>query len=292
MTIVKITIRIIGQLAAASILAFILSSVVWYTCSLCGVYLPATFYSTFLLGAPLGSVLGIYILERIVYKLRKIQLWGMIVGFWIGILGFVLVTFILPNNGLDLFEWSFALLGTRVDQPIFILSTSLFCVVGYNCTEFVFDKIRSTTYVTHLDKDKMVKSSEKGQRIITRRRMVFAALCVSIILVFLGIIFRSRIFNKEPKARAFLEQIIRSINEDTNLYKEEFRGVTWEKRTPWSYLDKVSDNYEILAVKSEFEEGHYYEYKIIFDNETIFHAAIADYGRRFALEVFEPESNL
>jgi hypothetical protein len=85
--------------------------------------------------------------------------------------------------------------------------------------------------------------------------------------------------------------MIKSINEDTDLHKDEFNSVVWMDRDPWSYLEKVSDSYIITPIESKFQEGHYYEYHITFDNGTTFHAAIADYRRRFSLEFFEPINN-
>lgn len=290
MKILNRIIRIISQFITASISALILSETVRYIYLFYEDYLPTSFYLAFFLGAPLGSVLGVYIVERIFYKSLAMPSWVMISSFWISILGVFLVMFTLPIHGLDLFEWFLALLGRRIDKLVFILSASLFCILGYNCVKFIFERVHNAMHATNIEEDKIAELQRKSHRLITRRRVAFVAFCVSIILVFLGIVFREKVFNREPKARAFLEQIIKSINEDTNLHKEEFQGITWRNRDPSSYLDQVSSNYQIMLVKSDFDKGGY-EYTIIFDDKTKFFAVVVDYGKRFSLEEFQPEGS-
>lgn len=272
----------------ASTSAFLLGLAIKYACSFSDINLSTSYGLIYFLGAPLGSILGIYILERFVCKSKIIASWAMVLSFCISVIGVFLITIILPiYDLLDISEWFFALLGRRIDWLISTASASLFCVLGYNFAKFITDIIHSTVYAINVPKNKLAKSPDESRRIITRRKVAFSVFCVSIALVFLGVVFRAKVFNREPKARAFLEQIIKSINEDTNLYKEEFQGITWRKRDPWAYLDQVSNDYEIILVKSDFDEGGY-EYSVIFDKKTEFYAVVVDYGKHYTLEVFRP----
>ena len=168
---------------------------------------------------------------------------------------------------------------------------SLFAVLGYNCVQllgiaFVGSRCTASTKVPELDEKAQMPA--KAPPAVNSHRLAFMVLCLSIVAIFLVIVFRARIFNKEPKARAFLEQIVRSINENTELHKEIFQDVAWRKRPPWQYLNRVSDKYEISLVEADFDK-RFYEYLIVFDNKTRFRAIVVDYRRDFALEEFCPE---
>jgi len=296
MTIVKRTIYGICQFIVSSILSIVSIEIVEILCSLSEqkVGMPGwatKVYLLLFLIAPVGAIGGIYIVERMIRKSRTVSGWGLVTGLWTGLFGLLLVAYVLPYYGLYVPYRGFELLGVRIDEPIFILTMSLFAVLGYNCVQllgiaFVGSRCTASTKVPELDEKAQMPA--KAPPAVNSHRLAFMVLCLCIVAIFLVIVFRARIFNKEPKARAFLEQIVRSINENTELHKEIFQDVAWRKRPPWQYLNRVSDKYEISLVEADFDK-RFYEYLIVFDNKTRFRAIVVDYRRDFALEEFCPE---
>jgi len=70
---------------------------------------------------------------------------------------------------------------------------------------------------------------------------------------------------KEQKSREFLEQIIESVNNQTDFYKK--RASALNVRQIEIYKDKFSNDYEIDLIDSD--PGHY-EYKITFNGKNEF----------------------
>ena len=293
MKIKGIALRLITQFLAAGITGFVLEEIAWRLCSfledkfgIAFVRLPGSFYLTFFLSVPLGCALGIYLVDRITKTAPKFRLWGIVLGLWAGLFGVALPTRIIPHIGYNFDEWLFERLGVRIDELVSLLEAAIFALIGYNCIRLIrlfFDRMHSVRY------EKNEETTPKGRcRIITSNTVAFVILCVSIVTIFLGIIYRSELFNKKAETRAFLEQVIVSINKDTDLYKQQFQKLSEIKQNPWQYLDQVSDKYTISLVDFNFDEGRY-DYIVTFNGNMMFHVLVrACGGDELYLEEFRP----
>jgi ABC-type methionine transport system permease subunit len=87
------------------------------------------------LGLPIGSVLGILLADKLIFKLRSYNLVRVIVSFLSSVFGIVLVVWILPILRINVYTFFGSLsssMGYDLNIILLPLISSLFAVIAYN----------------------------------------------------------------------------------------------------------------------------------------------------------------
>ena len=216
-------------------------------------------YLAALLAAPLGCSLGIYVIDRLIFKYSNHTGWRILAGFLLGFFGIFTVWKVLPLFGMNVFLWIPPVCRTDIDAYVIPFITAFFSLVGYHSIgifSYFFNKTRIATTDTG------------SKRTIYLSRLSWLLLLLSILVIFLSIVFRPTPWRQEKKARKFLVKVVTSINENTDFYK---------KHTKKQALDRIK-KYRHLII----EDRHI---KLYGSSEQGVHEYFVTFGKMYKFKV-------
>lgn len=133
--------RIILQFIAGIVFAFGVGICVWaLSYSLTDILeldsfilnLDNTIYSILFLGLPIGGLLGISMVDKLIFKSQGYNKLGIVIGFSLSTFGTVLVGWILPIFDIRFFDWILPVVHINIDILVFPFVVAFFAVIGYN----------------------------------------------------------------------------------------------------------------------------------------------------------------
>lgn len=265
------------------IFAFVFGVFFWCLCFLPAMilhiailYVDTMVYLMIFLAFPIGGTLGISYVDKRMLKREKSDKGKILGGFFIGVFGILLVFWIIPViYNIRLFDWFGPIFGEGMDIFLFPFVAVFFSLIGYNSLG-IFRKLfykASTARFQGMDKkvkthvgmaDKTDELPKLKWQIIGTPKFALIILSISILLIFLLIVCRPTPWKAERKARAFLEKVITSVNNDTDFYKKR------SKENAVSDMEEhktmISNNYIIEVFNNEGP----YEYFVTFDEKYTF----------------------
>lgn len=273
---VRMIIKLIVFYISGTIFAFATSICVWCLCfvppilfDVCVLYVPTAFYLIMLLAMPLGASLGMLVVDKLIFKRGAQAIWRVVGAFLSSLLGIVLVWRILPLFGLKILDWVPLVHGVNIDFYLLPFVSGLFALCGYNAVDILSGCGSRGTTVRPSERNDVGDSQPTSPKGLERRTIVaILALCGISLAIFLAIVLRPTPWKAEEKARAFLEDVINSVNSGTDFYK---------KRSRQSAVSNIEEHKAMISnsyIIEVFNNEGPFEYFVTFDGKYTFKADV------------------
>ena len=232
---------------------------------------------------PIGSALGMYLLDRWIYEPPRHLIWRILVASLIGVGGFKLITICVTQSQKDI-------LLSPLPSELFLhpVIVAFFSLIGYLFVG-LFEKGRSKGQssenignVADEDEDILLTRREKQKMLVIA--IIFFGTLTLLTAIGYCIIFLPLSLSQEVEAAGatnFFKQFLVSINNDTDFYKihtDELPRTAIQK-----YRPMFSSNYTFSLEKSV--KG-WYEYYVIYNEKNVFKVGIDASNRSFVVRDF------
>jgi hypothetical protein len=228
------------------------------------------------LACPIGFSGGMYFADKYIFKRPNRNVWEIVGGFLFAIFGLTLFQWGLPAIGIDIFFRDPIVFGTNIAPHILFAIGAIFALIGYCSVQILESRFAKAEAATLSKADRRIHELSRTRwQILRSSGFALATLLTLMLTILLIIAFRPTSWKVEKKAARFLEQIITSINEQTNFYKEHSQfNVVSDIET---HLSKISRNYKWRIFR---QSENLIEYFVTFDEtyEFQFDVAISKKG--------------
>ena len=282
MTSVQIIVRLFLLYIASVIGAVALGICVFVFCLFTTIFYSATTTTVMcFLAMPVGSTLGMYLLDKWVYRPPTYFIWRMLTAVLMSVAGFILIVLSVTQNQKDIL-----LSPLPSELYLHLLIIGFLSLAGYILVGLIKNrglKSEVSQYGNDITKD-------NGEIPASRSKKIVKFIGVIFLLGFLAMLAALALFLVTPPAAEieaaavgnFFQQFLASIIDDTDYYK---------KYSSESAIENIKNNRHLFSNNYDryrkISQRGWYKYAIIFSEKNRFEVVIEGTNRNFFVSSFE-----
>ncbi len=221
------------------------------------------------LAFPVGSALGMYLLDKWCYEPPRHFIWRVLAAVLMGVAGFMLIAVSVSQNQRDI-------LLSPLPQELFLHSViiSFFSLIGYLLAGLLEKRWKRPE-----DDDEVFAAHRKRLRAVLFFGFLAMLVAIGYCIMFIPLVLSSEI--EAAGAEEFFQEFLASIIDDTDFYKNHSSEPAIEQiHTHRSLFNNNYDTYRNICQRG------WYEYAIIFNENNRFEVGIEGTNRNFFVSNF------